>query len=155
LNCNICICIACKTPTHSTTLKVIKWAGQSLILCPSSLTKVRWMYQITNILCVKNGNICFPNTRRSPIIICLGRCPGTLKRAGGVLMMMGIPSRMVPAVALTTAIPHLADRGAFMNINSMAFKLRRRPSCQAELVEAYHMGTYLVQPFDKVRVNVN
>jgi hypothetical protein len=35
-----------------------------------------------------------------------------------VLMMMGILSRMVPAVALTTAIPDLADRGAFMSINS-------------------------------------
>jgi hypothetical protein len=35
-----------------------------------------------------------------------------------VLMMMGILTRMVPAVALTTAIPHLADRGAFMSINS-------------------------------------
>jgi predicted MFS family arabinose efflux permease len=35
-----------------------------------------------------------------------------------VLMMMGILSRMVPAVALTTAIPDLADRGAFMSVNS-------------------------------------
>lgn len=35
-----------------------------------------------------------------------------------VIMMMGILSRMVPAVALTTAIPDLADRGAFMSINS-------------------------------------
>jgi predicted MFS family arabinose efflux permease len=35
-----------------------------------------------------------------------------------VLMMMGILSRMVPAGALTTAIPDMADRGAFMSINS-------------------------------------
>ena len=35
-----------------------------------------------------------------------------------VLMMMGILSRMVPAVALTTAIPDLADRCSFMSINS-------------------------------------
>jgi len=35
-----------------------------------------------------------------------------------VLMMMGIMSRMVPASALTTAIPEMADRGAFMSINS-------------------------------------
>lgn len=35
-----------------------------------------------------------------------------------VLMIMEILSRMVPAVALTTAIPDLADRGAFMSINS-------------------------------------
>ena len=35
-----------------------------------------------------------------------------------VVMMMGILSRMVPAGALTTAIPDLPDRGAFMSINS-------------------------------------
>ena len=35
-----------------------------------------------------------------------------------VLMMMGIMSRMVPASALTTSIPDLRDRGAFMSINS-------------------------------------
>jgi predicted MFS family arabinose efflux permease len=32
--------------------------------------------------------------------------------------MMGILSRMVPAGALTTAIPDTQDRGAFMSINS-------------------------------------
>lgn len=35
-----------------------------------------------------------------------------------VVMMMGILSRMVPAGALTTAIPDLPDRGAFMSVNS-------------------------------------
>ncbi len=35
-----------------------------------------------------------------------------------VLMMMGILSRMVPAGALTTAIPDMADRGAFMSVNA-------------------------------------
>jgi len=35
-----------------------------------------------------------------------------------VLMMIGILSRMVPACALTTAIPDMQDRGAFMSINS-------------------------------------
>jgi predicted MFS family arabinose efflux permease len=35
-----------------------------------------------------------------------------------VVMMMGILSRMVPATALTTAIPDMADRGAFMSINA-------------------------------------
>jgi predicted MFS family arabinose efflux permease len=35
-----------------------------------------------------------------------------------VLMMIGILSRMVPAGALTTAIPDMQDRGAFMSINS-------------------------------------
>lgn len=35
-----------------------------------------------------------------------------------VLMMVGIMSRMVPSSALTSAIPDLEDRGAFMSINS-------------------------------------
>jgi predicted MFS family arabinose efflux permease len=35
-----------------------------------------------------------------------------------VLMMMGIMSRMIPSSALTSAIPEMQDRGAFMSINS-------------------------------------
>ena len=35
-----------------------------------------------------------------------------------VAMMMGIMSRMIPSGALTTGIPDLKDRGAFMSINS-------------------------------------
>lgn len=35
-----------------------------------------------------------------------------------VLMMMGIMGRMIPAMTLTTAIPVMQDRGAFMSINS-------------------------------------
>ncbi|MBX2921126.1 MAG: MFS transporter [Chitinophagaceae bacterium] len=35
-----------------------------------------------------------------------------------ILMMIGITSRMVPSSALTSAIPDLPDRGAFMSINS-------------------------------------
>ncbi len=35
-----------------------------------------------------------------------------------VLMMAGIFSRMIPATALTTSIPDMQDRGAFMSINS-------------------------------------
>lgn len=35
-----------------------------------------------------------------------------------VLMMMGIMSRMIPATALVTGVPEMADRGAFMSINS-------------------------------------
>lgn len=35
-----------------------------------------------------------------------------------VLMMMGILSRMVPAGALTTGIPDMPDRGAFMSVNA-------------------------------------
>lgn len=35
-----------------------------------------------------------------------------------ILLMMGIMSRMVPAMALVTALPEMKDRGAFMSINS-------------------------------------
>ncbi len=35
-----------------------------------------------------------------------------------ITMMMGIMGRMVPSSALTTAIPEMTDRGAFMSINS-------------------------------------
>lgn len=35
-----------------------------------------------------------------------------------VLMMAGILSRMVPSMALVTAVPEMQDRGAFMSVNS-------------------------------------
>ncbi len=35
-----------------------------------------------------------------------------------VLMMVGVMSRMVPSMALTSALPNIQDRGAFMSINS-------------------------------------
>ncbi|MEO6329494.1 MAG: MFS transporter [Ginsengibacter sp.] len=35
-----------------------------------------------------------------------------------ILMMIGIMSRMVPAMALISALPQMQDRGAFMSINS-------------------------------------
>jgi hypothetical protein len=35
-----------------------------------------------------------------------------------MLMMVGIMSRMVPSSAITTSIPELHDRGAFMSINA-------------------------------------
>jgi predicted MFS family arabinose efflux permease len=35
-----------------------------------------------------------------------------------VLMMMGIMSRMIPSSALTSAIPEMKDRGAFMSVNA-------------------------------------
>jgi predicted MFS family arabinose efflux permease len=34
------------------------------------------------------------------------------------LMMMGVMARMVPAMAMTSALPMMQDRGAFMSINS-------------------------------------
>jgi predicted MFS family arabinose efflux permease len=48
----------------------------------------------------------------------LGVTPLMLVMFLNVLMMMGIMSRMVPSSALTSAIPDMADRGAFMSINS-------------------------------------
>ena len=38
--------------------------------------------------------------------------------AMNILMMIGIMSRIVPAMALVTALPKMQDRGAFMSINS-------------------------------------
>lgn len=35
-----------------------------------------------------------------------------------IVMMMGIMGRMVPSVALTSSLPEMHDRGAFMSINS-------------------------------------
>ena len=35
-----------------------------------------------------------------------------------VLMMIGVMARMIPSVALVSALPELRDRGAFMSINS-------------------------------------
>ncbi len=35
-----------------------------------------------------------------------------------IFMMIGITSRMVPSIALVTALPELHDRGAFMSVNS-------------------------------------
>jgi len=35
-----------------------------------------------------------------------------------ILLMIGILSRIVPAMALVSAIPKMQDRGAFMSINS-------------------------------------
>ena len=44
--------------------------------------------------------------------------PLWLVMALNILMMMGIMSRMIPSSALTSAIPEMADRGAFMSINA-------------------------------------
>src|SRR3984893_15146541 len=48
----------------------------------------------------------------------LGPTPIWLVIIFNVLMMAGIMSRMVPSAALTTAIPEMQDRGAFMSINA-------------------------------------
>ncbi|MDQ8054354.1 MAG: MFS transporter [Pedobacter sp.] len=48
----------------------------------------------------------------------LGETPFWIVVILNVLMMIGVMSRMVPSSALTSAIPSLEDRGAFMSINS-------------------------------------
>jgi len=48
----------------------------------------------------------------------LGPTSLPLVMAMNILMMMGIMSRMIPATALVTGVPEMADRGAFMSINS-------------------------------------
>jgi len=58
----------------------------------------------TIIICVA-----YTNLSATPFWIVIGL---------NVLMMVGIMSRMVPSSALTSAIPDVEDRGAFMSINS-------------------------------------
>jgi predicted MFS family arabinose efflux permease len=55
-----------------------------------------------------------------------------------VLMMMGIMSRMVPSTALSTSIPVMQDRGAFMSINSSLQQI-------AGGIAAAFAGTIVVQ----------
>jgi predicted MFS family arabinose efflux permease len=48
----------------------------------------------------------------------LGPIPFPLIMMMNILMMIGIMSRIVPAMALVSALPKMQDRGAFMSINS-------------------------------------
>jgi predicted MFS family arabinose efflux permease len=48
----------------------------------------------------------------------LGPTPFPLIMMMNILMMIGIMSRIVPAMALVSALPKMQDRGAFMSINS-------------------------------------
>ena len=48
----------------------------------------------------------------------LGTTPLWLVMVFNVLMMIGIMSRMIPSSALTSAIPDMRDRGAFMSVNA-------------------------------------
>ncbi len=56
-----------------------------------------------------------------------------------IFMMMGVMSRMVPASALTSAVPEPSDRGAFMSINSSLQQI-------AGGIAAAVAGTIVVQP---------
>jgi len=62
-----------------------------------------------------------------PLVVCLN-----------ILMMMGIMSRMIPSTALVTAIPDMADRGAFMSVNSSLQQI-------AGGIAAAFAGTIVVQ----------
>ncbi len=53
--------------------------------------------------------VIYTNLSTTPFILVIGM---------NVLMMMGIMSRMVPSGALTTGLPEMQDRGAFMSVNS-------------------------------------
>jgi len=48
----------------------------------------------------------------------MGVTPFWLVVVLNILMMMGIMSRMIPATALVSAVPDMADRGAFMSVNA-------------------------------------
>jgi predicted MFS family arabinose efflux permease len=48
----------------------------------------------------------------------LSPVPFTIVVIMNIIMMIGILSRIVPAMALVSALPKLQDRGAFMSINS-------------------------------------
>lgn len=53
----------------------------------------------------------------------LGITPLWLVLVLNVFMFLGITARMIPASALMTAVPSLADRGAFMSINASVQQL--------------------------------
>jgi predicted MFS family arabinose efflux permease len=57
-----------------------------------------------------------------------------------IVMMMGIMSRMIPSSALTSAVPDMADRGAFMSINASLQQI-------AGGVAAAVSGMIVIQPF--------
>ncbi len=48
----------------------------------------------------------------------LSQVPFAIVIIMNILMMIGIMSRMTPAMALTSSLPQMQDRGAFMSINS-------------------------------------
>jgi predicted MFS family arabinose efflux permease len=56
-----------------------------------------------------------------------------------MILFMGIMSRMIPAVALTTSIPEMRDRGAFMSINGSLQQM-------AGGIAAIVAGLIVVQP---------
>jgi len=80
----------------------------------------------TMIMCVVYTNLAV-----TPFLLVVGL---------NVLLMMGILSRMVPSSALTSAVPDMADRGAFMSINASLQQI-------AGGVAAAVAGMIVIQPF--------
>ncbi|AMP97856.1 MFS transporter [Pedobacter cryoconitis] len=85
----------------------------SLIIMPliGKLSDTVSKFRIFSIASIWTILICvaYTNLSATPFWIVIGL---------NVLMMIGIMSRMVPSSALTSAIPDMEDRGAFMSINS-------------------------------------
>lgn len=85
----------------------------SLIIMPliGKLSDTVSKFRIFSIASIWTMLICvaYTNLSATPFWIVIGL---------NVLMMIGIMSRMVPSSALTSAIPDMEDRGAFMSINS-------------------------------------
>lgn len=85
----------------------------SLIIMPliGKLSDTVSKFRIFSIASIWTMLICvaYTNLSTTPFWIVIGL---------NVLMMIGIMSRMVPSSALTSAIPDMEDRGAFMSINS-------------------------------------
>ncbi|WP_367867952.1 MFS transporter [Pedobacter sp. WC2423] len=85
----------------------------SLIIMPliGKLSDTVSKFRIFSIASIWTILICvaYTNLQATPFWIVIGL---------NVLMMIGIMSRMVPSSALTSAIPDMEDRGAFMSINS-------------------------------------
>ncbi len=69
----------------------------------------------------------------------LGVTPLIIVMALNILMMMGIMSRMIPSSALTSAIPEMSDRGAFMSVNASLQQI-------AGVVAAAVAGIIVTQP---------
>lgn len=85
----------------------------SLIIMPliGKLSDTVSKFRIFSVASIWTMLICvaYTNLSATPFWIVIGL---------NVLMMIGIMSRMVPSSALTSAIPDMEDRGAFMSINS-------------------------------------
>jgi predicted MFS family arabinose efflux permease len=66
-----------------------------------------------------------------------------------MILFMGIMSRMVPATALNSAVPEMADRGAYMSVNSSLQQMAGGLAAMfAGLVVVQHSKTSPIENFD-------